>query len=105
GVENVEELVGAKTPAIYSGDASIYVLKAGVSLLKAGKADFLYLSTTDFIQHAFGPEQPEALAFYAGIDKYLGDLLALGAHVGLTADHGMNPKQKPDGSPNVIYLE
>jgi len=29
----------------------------------------------------------------------------LGAILGLTADHGMNAKQKPDGSPNVIYLE
>jgi len=25
--------------------------------------------------------------------------------VGITADHGMNAKQNPDGSPNVIYLE
>ena len=25
--------------------------------------------------------------------------------MGLTADHGMNAKQKPDGSPNVIYLQ
>jgi phosphonoacetate hydrolase len=105
GICGIEELVGAKTPAIYSGEASIYVLQAGVSLLKAGQADFLYLSTTDFIQHAYAPEQPEALAFYSGIDKQLGELLALGAWVGITADHGMNPKQKPDGSPNVIYLE
>ena len=30
---------------------------------------------------------------------------ALGAVVGLTADHGMNDKSKPDGSPNVIWLQ
>ena len=30
---------------------------------------------------------------------------ALGAVIGFTADHGMNAKQRPDGSPNVIYLE
>ena len=104
GIEGVEALVGP-TPAIYSGDASLYVLKAGVRLIELGRADFLYLSTTDFMQHKFAPETPEALDFYAGIDEQLGRLLALGAVVGLTADHGMNAKQRPDGSPNVIYLE
>jgi phosphonoacetate hydrolase len=64
---NVEALVGP-TPAIYSGEASLYVLRAGVALLERGLADFLYLSTTDFMQHKFAPEDPEALDFYAGID-------------------------------------
>lgn len=104
GIADVESLVGP-TPHIYSGDASIYVLKAGVKLLAAGLADFLYLSTTDFMQHKFVPEATEALDFYAGLDAEIGQLLELGALVGVTADHGMNAKQKPDGSPNVIYLE
>lgn len=104
GIADVESLVGP-TPEIYSGEASLYVLKAGVKLLEQGRADFLYLSTTDFMQHKYAPEAPEALDFYAGIDEQLGRLLELGALVGLTADHGMNAKQRPDGSPNVIYLE
>jgi phosphonoacetate hydrolase len=104
GIENVEALVGP-TPAIYSGEASLYVLRAGAVLLERGLADFLYLSTTDFMQHKFVPEAPEALEFYAGIDQLTGRLLSLGAIVGVTADHGMNSKQKADGSPNVIYLE
>lgn len=104
GIGEVESLVGP-TPHIYSGDASIYVLKAGVKLIESHLADFLYLSTTDFMQHKFVPEAPEALDFYAGIDAEIGKLLELGALVGVTADHGMNAKQKPDGSPNVIYLE
>jgi phosphonoacetate hydrolase len=104
GIEGVEALVGP-TPAIYSGDASLYVLKAGVQLLQAGRADFLYLSTTDFMQHKYVPDAPEALAFYAAIDAEVGRLLSLGAVVGITADHGMNSKQRADGSPNVVYLE
>ena len=80
GIEEVEALVGP-TPAIYSGDASLYVLKAGVQLLQAGRADFLYLSTTDFMQHKYVPDAPEALAFYAGIDAEVGRLLSLGAVV------------------------
>ena len=104
GIGEVEALVGP-TPAIYSGEASLYVLRAGVKLLERGLADFLYLSTTDYIQHKFAPEEGPALDFYAGVDEELGKLLKSGAVVGLTADHGMNAKQKPDGSPNVIYLE
>lgn len=104
GIGDVEALVGP-TPPIYSGEASLYVLRAGVRLLESGRADFLYLSTTDFMQHKFAPEAPEALDFYAGIDGYLGRLLELGAVVGITADHGMNAKQRSDGSPNVVHLE
>lgn len=104
GIEGVEALVGP-TPAIYSGEASLYVLRSGAALIERGLADFLYLSTTDFMQHKFAPEDPEALDFYAGIDAALARLLDLGAVVGVTADHGMNAKQKADGSPNVIYLE
>lgn len=105
GIGDVEALVGEKTPAIYSGDASLYVLKAGVALLRDKRADFLYLSTTDFIQHQAAPDDHVALQFYTLIDEQLGRLAALGAVIGLTADHGMNAKQKQDGSPNVLYLE
>jgi phosphonoacetate hydrolase len=105
GIENVEKLVGLPTPPIYSADASTYLLRAGVKLVEENLADFLYLSTTDFIQHKFRPEEGEALDLYAAIDEQLGRLVELGAFVGITADHGMNAKQKPDGSPNVIYLE
>jgi phosphonoacetate hydrolase len=104
GIADVEALVGP-TPAIYSGDASLYVLKAGVAMLERGMADFLYLSTTDYMQHKHAPEDSEALDFYAAIDVELGRLLSLGAVVGLTADHGMNAKQRVDGTPKVLYLE
>lgn len=105
GIRDVETVVGAKTPAIYSGDASLFVLRAGVALARARRADFLYLSTTDYIQHKAAPDDPEALGFYAGVDALLGELIQTGARIGITADHGMNGKQRPDGSPNVLYLE
>jgi phosphonoacetate hydrolase len=40
----------------------------------------------------------------AGVDASLADLLAQHIRLVLTADHGMKPKHRPDGSPNVIYL-
>lgn len=105
GIEDVETLVGHPTPAIYSADASLFVLRAGVALIKSGLADFLYLSLTDYMQHTYAPETEESLAFYEAIDAELGKLLAVGAIVGATADHGMNAKITPEGAPNVVYLE
>lgn len=104
GIGGVEALVGP-TPPIYSADASLYVLRSGVALLGSGRADFLYLSTTDYMQHKHSPWEAESVEFYAAVDVQLGRLLDLGAVVGLTADHGMNAKQRADGSANVIYLE
>jgi phosphonoacetate hydrolase len=105
GIDHVEKLVGQPAPPIYSAEASLYVMRAGVALIEHALADFLYLSTTDFMQHKFAPGAPEATDFYAGIDEQLGRFLRLGAVIGLTADHGMNAKQNADASPNVIYLE
>lgn len=105
GIGDVENLVGEATPEIYSGEASVYVLKAGAALLEHERADFLYLSLTDYMQHRYPPEAAESLDFYAAIDVELGRLQDLGAVIGITADHGMNAKQLADGSPRVIFLE
>jgi phosphonoacetate hydrolase len=105
GIENVAEVIGRQQPEIYSGDASVCVLEAGAALLEAGRADFLYLSTTDFMQHKYAPEEEESLEFHAAIDAAIGRLLDAGATVALTADHGMNAKNAADGSPKVIYVE
>ena len=39
GVDNVEEIVGYPTPAIYSADASLFVLRAGVAFIEKGLAE------------------------------------------------------------------
>ncbi len=93
-----QAIVGPK-PGIYSGDASTYVLEAGIALLDRGMADFLYLSLTDYMQHTYAPDAPESIEFLGAIDACLGGLLDRGARVGVTADHGMN------GKPNILYLE
>jgi phosphonoacetate hydrolase len=105
GIDGATVRAGTQRPDIYSGEASLFVLEAGLELLRSGRIDFAYLSTTDFIQHKHAPEEKEALDFYRRIDESVGGLLACGALVGITADHGMNAKQRVDGSPNVIYLE
>ena len=105
GIDGVEKIVGYPTPAIYSADASLFVLRAGVAFIEKGLADFLYLSLTDYMQHTYSPEKEASLAFYEAMDAEIGKLLELGAFVGATADHGMNAKVKADGKPNVLFVE
>ncbi|WP_420142227.1 phosphonoacetate hydrolase [Sphingomonas sp.] len=105
GIDDVEGLVGRKTPDQYDPDLSYFVLDAGAALIERRGAQLLYLSLSDVIQHTYAPGEPQANAFLAGIDQRIGRLVALGAVVGVTGDHGMNDKSKPDGSPAVIWLE
>jgi phosphonoacetate hydrolase len=101
----VEAMVGRARPDMYSADLSLFVLDAGIALLKRREADLLYLSLSDYVQHAHAPGDPEADAFHRAIDDRVGRFVELGAVVGLVADHGMNDKALPDGTPHVIFLE
>ena len=65
----------------------------------------MYLSTTDYIQHKFAPEQQGAKDFYAMADTYIGELDAMGATLIITADHGMKPKHDNSGEPAVVYIQ
>ncbi|MGB0991220.1 MAG: phosphonoacetate hydrolase [Akkermansiaceae bacterium] len=105
GVDNAEDIIGKPQPEIYSGDASIYVIEAGAALVEQGKADFLYLSLTDYMQHKYAPHDQESLDFYKNMDDQIGRLLDAGCIVAATADHGMNAKNDADGNPKVIYVQ
>jgi phosphonoacetate hydrolase len=101
----VEAMVGRAKPDMYSADLSLFVLDAGIALLERGEAVLLYLSLSDYVQHAHAPGDPAADAFHRAIDDRVRRLVELGAVVGLVADHGMNDKAQSNGSPNVIFLE
>lgn len=105
GITDVEAMVGRGKPDQYSADLSLFVLDAGIKLVERGAAQFLYLSLSDFVQHAHAPGTPGADDFNKAVDARMARLIELGAIVGAVADHGMNDKSKPDGSPNVIFLE
>ena len=105
GIDGVVALVGMPVPSVYSAELSEFVFAAGVKLLEARRPDLMYLSTTDYIQHKFAPGTDGANRFYAMMDRYLARMDGMGAVIALTADHGMNAKTNPDGSPNVIYLQ
>ena len=106
GVEDVVALVGRKNPGPYEWDMSHYGLEIGLALSRLTEPlDLLYLSTTDFVQHAEAPGGVMADQYFRRFDELLGEYLDLGYVVGMVADHGMNDKHNPDGSPHVHYLE
>ncbi len=105
GISGVEALVGRGTPDQYDPDLSLFVMDAGVRLVEHGMAELLYLSLSDLVQHAFAPGEPASDQFHAAVDARIGRLIELGAVVGVVADHGMNDKARPDGTPRVVFLE
>ena len=105
GIDNAASWLGRTVPEVYSADLSEFVFASGVKLLREFQPDIMYLSTTDYVQHKFAPNDTEAIAFCAMFDSYLGELDKLGAAVVITADHGMKPKHLADGSPDVLYVQ
>jgi phosphonoacetate hydrolase len=105
GIDNASKHFGLPVPEVYSAELSEFVFAAGVQLLREFRPDIMYLTTTDYVQHKYAPGVPQANAFYEMFDKYLTELDALGAAIVVTADHGMKPKHKADGSPDVVYVQ
>jgi len=105
GIADALGWVGRPLPDVYSADLSEFVFAAGVKLMESSAPDIMYLSTTDYVQHKAAPGTAAANDFTSMLDKYLGQLDALGATVVLTADHGMNAKTDAFGRPNIIFLQ
>ena len=105
GIDYANRYVGLPVPEVYSADLSKFIFAAGVKLIEEERADLMYLSTTDYVQHKNAPGSGGANDFYAMMDGYFHKLDALGAVLVLTADHGMNAKHTAEGDPDVIYLQ
>ncbi|MEJ7670117.1 MAG: phosphonoacetate hydrolase [Casimicrobiaceae bacterium] len=105
GIDNVTALASMPVPSVYSAALSEFVFAAGVALMQRERPDIMYLSTTDYVQHKAAPGTPAANDFTAMLDRYMGELDALGATVVLTADHGMNAKTDAFGRANIVYLQ
>ena len=105
GIQDVEQWLGRPNPPQYSGDLSLFVLDAGLKLLKENRADLFYLTLSDYIQHKYAPRTAESDEFLREIDNRLAEFVKLGAVVAVTGDHGMSDKYNSEGKPNVLYLE
>ena len=104
GIARATDLVRMPVPGVYSAELSEYVLAAGLELLRRESPDVMYLSLTDWVQHTHAPGDPVATAFYVMLDRYFDAFDRAGVVLGITADHGMNAKSNPDGTPRVVYL-
>ena len=105
GVENASDWLDMPVPEVYSAELSEFVFAAGIKLLKEMKPDIMYLSTTDYVQHKFSPQEQGAKDFYAMFDRYLGELQKFDVAIVVTADHGMKPKHDDNKMPAVIYMQ
>lgn len=105
GVTAATDLVGRPSPSIYDPECSIYALELGLALGARLGAGLLYVSLTDYVQHAEAPGGPLADRFYARLDELFGAYLDAGFRVAMAADHGMNPKTTEDGEPDIRYLD
>jgi phosphonoacetate hydrolase len=104
GIASIEALVGKPAPGIYDPEISAYALEMGLALHARASATLLYLSTTDYVQHKDAPGGALSSRFLARFDALLGDYLDAGFLCAFTADHGMNDKARPDGTPDVRFL-
>ena len=105
GQDAAADWLGMPQPNVYSAELSEFVFAAGVKLMREWSPDLMYLTTTDYIQHKYAPDDAEAKSFYRVFDTYLHQLDAMGAAIIVTADHGMKPKHLADGSPAVVYVQ
>lgn len=105
GISDVLRYVGLPQPDRYSAELSLFVLKAGLKILRDRRPTLMYLSLTDFVQHKCAPEDDEALYFYEALDEVFGELCREDINLGLTADHGMSDMSNDKGEPEVIWLQ
>jgi len=90
---------------VYSARLSEHVLERGAATLRSAAPDLLYLSTSDFVQHAHPPGSADANRYYAVVDRCLADIDHTAATLVVTADHGMSAKTDRDGRPRIVFLQ
>ena len=74
GQDAASKWLGMAQPEVYSAELSEFVFAAGVKLLKEWSPDVMYLTTTDYVQHKYAPDDAQAKSFYEMFDKYLTEL-------------------------------
>jgi phosphonoacetate hydrolase len=105
GGVSVPALVGRAPPGIYDWDISHYAMEMALEVAPRIGAEIVYVSLTDYVQHKEAPRGELSDRFLARFDALLGSFLDQGFVCAVTADHGMNDKTAPDGSPEVRYLD
>ena len=88
-------------PPIYSLEVNRWVLDAGRYAMSREPFDLVYLTTTDYAMHTYGPQHSESARHVALLDDGLGAIMDSflsgndgNARMLVTADHGMSDKSR-----------
>ncbi|MCE5282840.1 MAG: alkaline phosphatase family protein [Deltaproteobacteria bacterium] len=83
-------------PGIYTVEVNHWLIRAALDLLRDDPPDFLYVSTTDYVNHTYPPGSEPSVRNVREIDRLIGELLNVFPDLELvvTADHGMNAKTR-----------
>ena len=81
-------------PDIYSLEVNGWVIRAGSFIMARHPADLVYITTTDYAMHTYGPAEPQSQEHMSMLDAAVGELIEAHpeATVLVTADHGMSAK-------------
>lgn len=81
---------------MYEAKTTYWVFEQGRQALRSPNVDLLYLTTSDYIMHTYGPETPESQEHLRRLDQHLGGILDdhPKLELYLCADHGMNAKSR-----------
>ena len=88
------KMIGAP-PNLYTVESDLWLLDAALAVLAARPGlELMYVSTTDFVMHSYGPDHSESQRHLYEMDKRIGKIVNQfnGVNIGVTADHGMSAK-------------
>ena len=99
----VSQAVG-DPPSIYSLEVNGWIIDAARYVLSKEHYDLVYLTTTDYAMHTYGPEQPESARHLMLLDQAIERLMETlpDVEILLTADHGMSFKSRMIHLPEVL---
>ena len=91
-------------PSIYSLEVNGWIVDAARYVLSRDDYDLVYLTTTDYAMHTYGPEEPESARHLSLLDTAIGNLMDSlpDAEILITADHGMSAKSRMVHLPAVL---
>jgi len=83
-------------PEIYSLEVNGWVIEAASFIMSREPADVVYITTTDYAMHTYGPEHPQSQKHVSILDRAIGNLAEAhpDATLLITADHGMSTKTR-----------
>lgn len=91
-------------PSIYSLEVNGWIIDAARYVLSKEHYDLVYLTTTDYAMHTYGPEQSESARHLSLLDQAIEKLMETlpDVEILLTADHGMSSKSRMIHLPDVL---